>query len=124
MAYHNRAIIYYMRMQFQLAIKDFSRAIEIAPDFLTAYYFRGQIFGMIGDKTKALQDFEAVLRIEPQHKGALDCKARLLNGSSGALPYVLDVPPDTFKRPQWDPFAYKNYMSDRERFYDLTPSPN
>ncbi len=124
LAYHNRALIYYKRMQFQPAIQDLGRAIEIVPDFVTAYYFRGQIFGMTGDKTKALQDMEAVLRIEPRHKGALECREHLLKGPPGNLPYVLDVPPDTFKRPQWDPFAYKNYMADRERLYSLTPSSN
>jgi tetratricopeptide (TPR) repeat protein len=120
LAYHNRAILYFVRQDLQAAIKDFSHAVEIIPDFVTAYYFRAQLYGIAGEYEKALADLDKALRIEPGYQSAIDLRTKMLGHPYERLPGVLDVPSDTFKRSQWDPFAYKNYMSDRERIYNLT----
>lgn len=47
------------------AIEDYTKAIELEPDWALAYYKRGYLYLSRGDKEKALIDFEQYLDIEP-----------------------------------------------------------
>jgi tetratricopeptide (TPR) repeat protein len=54
--YYNRAIAYEMRGDIDIAIMDYTKAIELAPDYAAAYDNRGRIYARKGDYTRAMAD--------------------------------------------------------------------
>ncbi|MDR2158537.1 MAG: tetratricopeptide repeat protein [Treponema sp.] len=69
------------------AVEDLTRAIEINPDDEEAYYQRGLARTLLGEKNKALEDYEQTIALNPVHgkaAGKRDCSAvrlrRLVNG--------------------------------------------
>jgi tetratricopeptide (TPR) repeat protein len=58
-AYYNRGLINYYTGNCKNAINDFTSAINISPKDI-AYYYRGLSYICIGDKNKALIDFENI----------------------------------------------------------------
>ncbi len=62
----NPAKAYYYR----LAIKDFSEVIELAPDFVEAYYNRASAYIALSEYGAALDDLEKVLRLRPDFADA------------------------------------------------------
>lgn len=56
--YYNRGFAYDMLHQRELAIKDYSKAIQLNPDFAGAYYYdRGLCYKALGNMTSASADF-------------------------------------------------------------------
>jgi tetratricopeptide (TPR) repeat protein len=55
---------------YRQAVEDFTRAIEIDPDFAEAYNARAFCFGHLRERQKALQDQEAVIRLRPHDYSA------------------------------------------------------
>ena len=51
---------------FDKAIKDFTTAIELKPDFFVAYNNRGNAYSRKGDFDKAIQDFTTAIEINPR----------------------------------------------------------
>jgi lipoprotein NlpI len=49
---------------------DFDQALKINPNYAEAYNNRGIVYRNKGDYNKAIADFEAVLRIDPNNIGA------------------------------------------------------
>jgi len=45
------------------SIEDFTRAIELNPEFALAYYLRGESFYQQNDVEKAIADFEYVIKL-------------------------------------------------------------
>ncbi|GHV03401.1 hypothetical protein FACS189485_06490 [Spirochaetia bacterium] len=64
-AYCDIGLAYYENHDYDMAIKNFSEAIEIAPQFCPAYYNRGGNYYLKGDYDKAIADLTHVLRIDP-----------------------------------------------------------
>jgi tetratricopeptide (TPR) repeat protein len=62
----NRAGIYAERFQFDEAIADYSRALEIEPRNVPAYYSRGNAYGEKGLFEEAIADYNRLLVIDPQ----------------------------------------------------------
>jgi tetratricopeptide (TPR) repeat protein len=52
------------------AIADFSKAIEIDPKDATTYYSRGCVWGQKGDYDKAIADYTKAIEIDPKVTGA------------------------------------------------------
>ncbi len=48
---------------YQQAIKDFTKAIELKPDFALAYSSRGTTYGMLGNYKLAIEDFKVAARL-------------------------------------------------------------
>ena len=51
---------------FDKAIKDFTTAIELKPDFFVAYNNRGNAYSRKGDFDKAIQDFTTAIELNPR----------------------------------------------------------
>ena len=70
---------------YRQAVEDYTRAIEIDPDFAEAYSSRAFCFGHLKERQKELQDREAVVR------GLGGCAATRLEGTgtAGVLPAIL-----------------------------------
>ena len=57
MAYSNRGIAYGALGNFNKAVSDTTKAIELNPNFANAYYIRGIIYQELGETAKAQADF-------------------------------------------------------------------
>jgi tetratricopeptide (TPR) repeat protein len=59
------------------AIKTFTRAIELIPDFAQAYTFRGSAKFDIGDWDGAYDDYTKAIEIDPTYAEPYDFRGRL-----------------------------------------------
>jgi tetratricopeptide (TPR) repeat protein len=67
-AYCNRGGMYVYKDNCDLAIVDFDKAIQLNPNCARAYFCRGSIYSdKKGDYIRAIADFEASLRIDPNN---------------------------------------------------------
>jgi tetratricopeptide (TPR) repeat protein len=57
---------YLAEKQYDLAIKEFDKALEIKPDFYPAYYDRGSAHSGKGNYDLAIADFDSVLKLSPK----------------------------------------------------------
>ncbi len=64
-AFYNRGCVYGSKGDVELALKDYSRAIELDAKHEDALYNRGLIYVKIKDYEKALADFEKTLALNP-----------------------------------------------------------
>jgi len=71
MAYYNRGVVYCKKENFKKGLKDFSRAIELDPDFSRAYYNRGVAYKLLKQYKKAATDFNKALELNPNYKKVL-----------------------------------------------------
>ena len=55
---------------FSQAISDFTKAIEISPDFAVAYYNRGLAYFKQGNFSQASSDYNKAVEIDPNFKDA------------------------------------------------------
>jgi protein O-mannosyl-transferase len=70
-AYKNRGVYYYERGEFDRAIEDYTKAIDLDPSYIHAYNNRGLAFCRIGRLDRAFADFNKALAINPTHFEAL-----------------------------------------------------
>ena len=76
--YAGRAEIYYARKEYDNAVRDVDRAIELAPNTAAYYGYRGNLFGLLGHMSRAVSDYEACLRLSPDHIATLNNLAWVL----------------------------------------------
>jgi tetratricopeptide (TPR) repeat protein len=69
--FNNRGSTYRALGKIELAIVDYSAAIQIDPRYATAYVNRGNALIQTKDYKRALDDFEAALRIDPALESAI-----------------------------------------------------
>ena len=66
LCYNNRAVYYMNELHdYEAAIKDFDKAIEINPSYVVAIANRGVTYGSLGEKEKGIADLERALGINP-----------------------------------------------------------
>jgi tetratricopeptide (TPR) repeat protein len=65
-AYNNRGTIYYEKGEYDLAIADYNKAIEISPAYIEAYYNRGKIYNAKGQYDLAISDYSKAIAINPK----------------------------------------------------------
>ena len=75
---NNRGIAHYSRGQFDLAIADFSKALEINPKFAEASNNRGIAYYSKGRFDLAIADFNKALEINPEYAEAYYNRGDLL----------------------------------------------
>lgn len=70
-ARYNLGVIYLLNLnKYELALDQFTQAIQLDPDYLVAYYGRGITYKTMGDTKHALADFEQCLRIDASYEPA------------------------------------------------------
>ncbi len=61
--YVTRGLAYYEQGQYEQAIADYDRAIDLNPDYALAYYNRGLAYKQQGQYERAIADFERCLEL-------------------------------------------------------------
>ncbi|MDR0524614.1 MAG: tetratricopeptide repeat protein [Spirochaetaceae bacterium] len=67
---YNQGLEYYNKKDYNKAIPEFTKAIQLNPNNDSYYYNRGNAYYMKKDYDKAIPDYEASLRINPNHTNA------------------------------------------------------
>jgi Tfp pilus assembly protein PilF len=71
-AYSNRGIFYSNLGQWDNAIADLTKSIDINPKYPASYANRGIVYGSLGQQEKAIADFSKAITIDPHYKLALN----------------------------------------------------
>ena len=66
-----------------LRVLDFDKAIQLKPDFATAYTGRGLAKGLLGAYKSAILDFDAAIELKPEDANAY-CSRGLVKYELGA----------------------------------------
>jgi tetratricopeptide (TPR) repeat protein len=77
-SYNNRALVYNRVGDYQSALTDLNRAIEILPVLINAFYNRGATYANLGIYNLALADFNKELQLNPQSLHTARYKLALL----------------------------------------------
>jgi len=59
-----------MSKDYDLAIEDSNKAISLKPDYAVAYYFRGVVYNLKGQRDKAIEDFNQAIALKPDYAEA------------------------------------------------------
>ena len=70
-AYCNRGYIYLQMNQYQKALDDYNKAIELDPNNSTAYHNRGYIYNELKEYQKAIDECSKALSLIPRCYGLL-----------------------------------------------------
>lgn len=77
LAYSNRGNAYGKKGEFDRAMADYAKAIELNPNFAKAHYGRGLAYEKTGDRVKAIGDYRKVLEIDPSNQYAKEDLKRM-----------------------------------------------
>ena len=70
--YYNRGLAHSKKGEVELAIADYTKAIELKPDYTDAYYNRGGAFLRLGEREKAKSDLATARNLGSDAIAALD----------------------------------------------------
>ena len=68
--YYNRGLIHGDRDELEQALADFSRAIELDPDYADAYFERGRVYGRMDKDDAAISDYGQTIKLDPDYAAA------------------------------------------------------
>ena len=77
LAFSNRAQIYYSRCEYDLAIEDYSKVLELKPNQFQAYISRGNVWLAKKEPFKAAEDFSQAIYVNPECGPAYISRGRL-----------------------------------------------
>ena len=61
----NKGVEYIDKGQYELAVAEFTKAIDLDSNYAKAYYNRGVAYGWLGESSKANQDFAKACELDP-----------------------------------------------------------
>ena len=70
--YYNRGLAHSEKGEVELAIEDYTKAIELKPDFADAYFKRSRAWLRIGEEEKAKSDMRIANKIGVNIKTAIN----------------------------------------------------
>ena len=76
-AHYSRGIAYTENGDYDSAIKDLDRVIEIWPDNTYAYSARGDAYSKKGDREQAIADLDRAIELDPDFDGVDEARATL-----------------------------------------------
>ena len=81
-AYSRRGNAYDGKGQYDLAFKDYNKAIELNPDDADAYFYRGFIYELKRNSEEAIKDYDKAIELKPDHVDAYIYRAGVANRDS------------------------------------------
>jgi len=79
-AYYNVGWINFRVEQFEEAVSYFNKAIKADEEYADAYYMRGLSYQANGNNTEAKRNYEACLKVNPDHRLAKEMLALIIGG--------------------------------------------
>ena len=76
--YSNRCAAYIKLMEFEYALKDADKCLELDPQFVKAYCKKGSIQQLKKEYHKALATYDLGLKIDPTNKDCLEGKQKTM----------------------------------------------
>ncbi len=71
-AYYNHGVAHSKKGELKFAIEDYTKAIELKPDYADAYYRRSKVWLHLGETEKAKADMQTASEIGINSTTALD----------------------------------------------------
>ena len=90
-AYNNRGIAYAGKGQYDKAVEDYSRAIDLDARFDKAYNNRGNAYWHLGNHAASLADYQKAIEINPRDPNAyynLACRYALRKNTTEACAWL------------------------------------
>jgi tetratricopeptide (TPR) repeat protein len=75
--YCNRGSLWYYLHDYQGAIRDYNRAIQLSPNFAKAYYLRGRARAQLKDDLGAKAEFDEAIRLKPDFAEAYESRGNI-----------------------------------------------
>ena len=66
LGHYNRGLVLYDMRQYDRAIRDLDRAINVSPDHAPSFNLRGLAYAAIGETRRAIQDFDQAVQLDAQ----------------------------------------------------------
>jgi len=76
-AYNNRALIYWELEEYDKALEEYTRCIEIDPEYVSPYNRRANLYYELEEYDKALEDYARCIEIDPKFLKAYFNRANL-----------------------------------------------
>ena len=102
--HYNRALDYEAAGEYRLAIQEYDRAIELDPNYVDAYVFRGYSYERLGFELRAIEDFDKAIELDSNHAVAFNNRgmpttywmnsagpSRTTTGPSSLIPLPLSI---------------------------------
>lgn len=122
LVYLNRGSVYALMENYERAITDFDKAIDLQPTFALAYYDRGATYHFLGDYDKATADLEKVMELNnnPSVQAAAEGLLNKLTWSAPEISASPDIPVTALANEDilvWydfeDNFVFSSIVTDR-----------
>jgi len=111
-AYTSRGRAYLFKVfDFDLAITDYTEAIRLNPNDADAYNNRGYAYYQKGDYKQAIEDFETMLRIDPNHRFASSNLEIVRNYQQGLILVFRRVEPTILPRLEIAPLVIREVIT-------------
>lgn len=84
--YRTRANAHFVKAEYQSALADYDKAIELSPKESMAYFNRGDSHEKMGNFQKAVEDYQKAFELDPTNEAAKNNLQRLRAGQSKTAP--------------------------------------
>jgi tetratricopeptide (TPR) repeat protein len=75
--YNNKGILYQNQGRFEEAIPEYTKAIQLKPDYVNAFINRGNAYSALNRNTEAYNDYNQAITLNPQYGLAFYARALL-----------------------------------------------
>jgi tetratricopeptide (TPR) repeat protein len=117
--YYNRSLGYGAEGDYDRAIADYTKAIELDPKFARAYNNRGTVYGIKGDHDRAIADFAKAIGLDPKNANAYNNRCLGLAVSGRAQSALTDCDTALRLRPDYaDAFDNRGFAYYQLARYD------
>lgn len=119
-AYLNRGNIYNERSQYDLAAKDYAKALELKPNYFESYNNRGIIHFMQGKFSLALEDFNKAIEIKSDYFDAYSNRGNVYSKMGQIELALKDYDKAIAINPDyWKAYVNRGSIYNLQRKYDL-----
>ena len=71
-AFNNRGLTYYYKGEYDKAIKEYNKAIELNPKYAEAFNNRGLAYRHKGELDRAIKDYNKAIELNPKYAKAFN----------------------------------------------------
>jgi tetratricopeptide (TPR) repeat protein len=102
------------------ALADYSKAIELDPKLVDAYYYRAELYKEMGNTPAAIQDYSKVIVLDPAYSSVYLYRAELYEKTGDYTKAIQDYSTDIA---QYEAEGYGDTYLKRGQLYEKTGNP-